>query len=426
MITFYSHARCRATWSRSVGRSLVSFHFAFALGLVASVSAAEPAPAPGAAAKVIDYKDPDYGSRVRHLRKEDGHEHNLYYHRDPWNADGSRLLGIHSDLQQKNWKVVLYDGDGQFLKELFAIDKYDWRLVWDRNDAKVLYTWRGSALYRLDTDSGDARQLKSFAPLGLKPNGPSLNQAGDRILVITSDNVFRSFRLPGMEDERTFMVPVPEGCFISWDKPAYTGCKNQIHVALRSNDPSKVVLLVYEDTGKLVHRFAGIGGGGHYDFSPDGKLAYFKLPGSARGGQATDLEIHVVNLDGTNDRVLYRATRAQAAYVQNLHLSWPDNVSDWFLASFFPTAGRLPAEYAAPLDEILMLKLDGTTRFLGRTGTAYSRAAGRGGAGDMFWAQPLASPAADGRRVCFNSIRAGTIDQHILYVEDKPAASPSR
>jgi len=40
--------------------------------------------------QVIDYTDPTYGAKIRQLRKDDGHEHNFYYYRDPWNADGSR------------------------------------------------------------------------------------------------------------------------------------------------------------------------------------------------------------------------------------------------------------------------------------------------------------------------------------------------
>jgi hypothetical protein len=35
----------------------------------------------------------------------------------------------------------------------------------------------------------------------------------------------------------------------------------------------------------------------------------------------------------------------------------------------------------------------------------------------MFWAQPLGRPSADGRRICFNSSRLGTIDLCILYPE---------
>ena len=52
--------------------------------------------------QIVDYTDPTYGARIRQLRKDDGHEHNFYYYRDPWNADGTRMLGIQSDLDQKH------------------------------------------------------------------------------------------------------------------------------------------------------------------------------------------------------------------------------------------------------------------------------------------------------------------------------------
>ncbi|MEW6356454.1 MAG: hypothetical protein AB1696_09020 [Planctomycetota bacterium] len=375
-------------------------------------------------AKLIDAVDPTYGGRIRQIEKPGGHEHNLYYHRDPWNADSSRMIGIHSDLQQKNWRVVLYDGDGQFIKELFPIDKYDWRLVWDRNDPRFLYTWKGMDLFRYDVTSDKADLLKSFDPLALKPNGPSLNQAGDRILVITSDGAYRSYRLPEMQEERAFNPAVPAGYDVDWGKPAYIGCRNYIHTAFKPRDPQgEAYLMVYDDAGKVIHRFDGIGGGGHYDFSPEGKLAYFKMPSGGRrggrrgGGGGSPLEIHVVDLDGANDKILFSASPSQAKYLQNLHLSWPDKVNDWFIASFFPNAGNLPPTYAPLLDEILLIRLSGTCKYLARTGTAYSRAGGKGAEGDMFWAQPLASPSADGKRICFNSNRSGTIDQHILYVD---------
>ncbi|MBM3335788.1 PD40 domain-containing protein, partial [Candidatus Sumerlaeota bacterium] len=365
----------------------------------------------------IDYTDPTYGAKIRHLRKDDGHEHNLYYYRNPWNADCTRMVGIHSDLAQQNWRVVLYDGDGNFIKELFPIDKFDWRLVWDRKNSKVLYTWRGSSLYRYNVETGKADLLKSFAPRGFKPNGPSLNQAGDRILVVTSDGVFHSYRLSDMGDERTFSLTVPPERYISWDKPRYMGYRNYIDVAFRSADPTKQALVIYDDTGAVVHRFEGIGGGGHYDFSPNGKLAYFKLPTGGRRGPETPLEVHVVNLDGTDDRVLFSVPRSKAMYVHNLHLSWPDKVGDWFIASFFPSQQNLPATYAPPLDEIVLIRMDGTHKYLARTGTAYSREGAKGRTGDMFWAQPLGRPSSDGKRIIFNSNRAGTIDQHILYVQ---------
>jgi len=433
--------------------------------------------------QIVDYTDPTYGATIRQLRKDDGHEHNFYYYRDPWNADGSRMLGIQSDLGQKDWRVCLYDGDGVFLQELFPISKYDWRLCWDRNNPDVLYTWKGSDLYRFSVVEGQAELLKSFAPLGLMPNGPSCNQSGDRILVVTSDRVFRSYHLPEMSDERTFKITIPEGCVVSWDKPHYLGCRNYIDTAYRGSQPSQGGIVVYDDTGQVVHKFDAIGAGGHYDWSPDGTLAYFKLPTGGRGQPSTPLEIHVVNLDGAGDRVLFSVPR-EKAHFHNLHLSWPREQSDWFVAGFFPSgpsatakdvpaqtprggreaaqdtpatdtpskdrpersdrAGRptppaknpparargaarpgagaknAPGTYEPPFDEILMLRLDGTTKYLARTGTVYSAPGGRGRSGDMFWAQPLPRPSADGKRICFNSSRSGTIDLHILYTEGGP------
>jgi hypothetical protein len=378
--------------------------------------AAEPpdVPATVGPGQVVDFNDPTYGGRVRQMQKDDGHEHNFYYYRDVWNADGARMLGIQSDLQQENWHVCLYDGDGVFLKDLFPVSQYDWRLCWDRNDPNTLYTWKDSDLFRFNVAEGTAELLKSFAPLGLKPNGPSCNQAGDRILVITSDDTFRSYHLPDMSDERVFQMSLPEGCFAGWDKPHYTGCGNYIDTAYNSSDLSQQAIVVYDDTGAVVHSFDAIGGGGHYDYSPDGKLAYFKLPTGGRGKPETPFEIHVVNLDGSNDRVLFTVPRVQAHF-SNLHLSWPSKVNDWFVAGFFPSVARSEADYEPPFDEILLLRLDGTTEYLARTGTVYSRAGARGGSGDLFWAQTLPSPSADGTRLCFNSNRSGTIDLCLLY-----------
>ena len=380
----------------------------------------DAAPTKAGPHQVIDYTDATYGAKIRQLRKDDGHEHNFYYCRDPWNADGSRMLGVQSDLQQKKWRVCLYDGDGVFLKELFPIEKYDWRLCLDRNNPDILYTWKGSDLYRFNVADGKAELLKSFVPLSLKPNGPSCNHAGDRILVITSDNTFRSFHLPDMSDERTFKISVPEGSFVGWDKPHYIGYRNYIDTAYRGSQPSQGAIVVYDDTGAVVHKFESIGTGGHYDYSPDGKLAYFKLPTGGRGVPETPFEIHVVNLDGSGDRTLLSVPRRQAHF-HNLHLSWPRKVNDWFVAGFFPSAaGASVEDYEPPFDEILLIRLDGTTKYLSRTGTNYSAPDGRGKPGDMFWAQTLPRPSADGKRICFNSNRSGTIDLHLLYVDGGP------
>jgi hypothetical protein len=270
-----------------------------------------------------------------------------------------------------------------------------------------------------------------------------------------------------MNDERAFQVTVPQGCFVGWDKPHYIGYRNYIDTAYRGSDPVRQAIVVYDDTGTVVHKFDSIGGGGHYDYSPDGKLAYFKLATGGRRGPETPFEIHVVNLDGTGDRILFSVPRRQARF-HNLHLSWPKKVNSWFVAGFFPSAasplaknvtrrGRVAlrnaapggasaegisvrsaegrraaardnerpratsesqqADYGPPFDEILLIRMDETTKYLARTQTVYSAPAGRGRPGDMFWAQTLPSPSADGKRICFNSNRSGTIDLCILFLD---------
>jgi hypothetical protein len=397
--------------------------FAVLAGVEAALPEGRSQPAPSAtgpsivaAPAIVDSIDPTYGGRIRQLQKDDGHEHNFYYYRDPWNAGGSLMLGIQSDLQQKNWHVVLHDGDGHFLKDLFSIDQYDWRLCWDGTDPDILYTWKGSNLYRFHVKAGEAELLKSFKPLALMPNGPSVNQQGDRILVATSDKAFRSYRLADLGDERVFRPELPEGTQMGWDKPRFTGHRNTIDVAFRSADLKTQGILVYDDRGTLVHRFDGIGGGGHYAFAPDGRLAYFFMPNYPRTDGKDSLDIHVVKLDGTDDRVVFSAPRAQTASVQNLHLAWPARVNGWFVASFYHFPDARQTAYAPLYDEILQILLDGTSKYLARTGANYSRGAGRGSSSDMFWAMPLAVASADGTRISFNTNRSGTVDQCILFL----------
>lgn len=369
--------------------------------------------------QVVELTDPAYGSVLRQLRKDDGHEHNLYYYREPWNADGSRLLAIQSDLNQQNWRVCLYDGDGVFLKQLYSLDQYDWRLCWDRQDPNLFYTYKGQNLYRFNIATGQASVLKSFAPEQVHWTGPSINQAGDRILIITTDannqRTFRTYHLPDLSEGRSFTIIAPTGCSIDWDKPHYTGYSNYIDTAYSSSDGSQTQqgIVVHNDTGVMVHTFSGIGGGGHFDWSPDAKLAYFVMSSSARSpGGARPLEIHVVNVDGTNDRVLWSVPSSQASAIQNLHLSWPKKVNDWFIASLFPYQDFLPdprtsALNGAPRDEIVMIKLDATVQYLAHSTTWYDA--------NMFWAEPLGVVRGDGKRICFHTRRSGTIDLCILF-----------
>lgn len=88
------------------------------------------------------------------------------------------------------------------------------------------------------------------------------------------------------------------------------------------------------------------------------------------------------------------------------------------MISFFPQTDRLPTEHKAPLDELMQIHMDGTTKMLARTGTTCAA---------NFWAQPQHSPSADGTRILFHTNgtcqvgkigyeSSGTIDPCILYM----------
>ena len=56
--------------------------------LLATCAALAVAGAAESTTTLDDRTDVTYGAKIRQLRRDDGHEHNLYYNRNPWNADG--------------------------------------------------------------------------------------------------------------------------------------------------------------------------------------------------------------------------------------------------------------------------------------------------------------------------------------------------
>ena len=135
---------------------------------------------------------------MRQLATADAHEHNIYYPRNVWNADNSLMVGVYSDLEQKNWRIVLHNGDGCYQKELFPISQYNWQLSWDRNDPNVLYTNKVRPHLRLNVGSLTFTELVNPG-VGANLQGPSLNQDSTRIGMPYADGTFKSWRSPTWE-----------------------------------------------------------------------------------------------------------------------------------------------------------------------------------------------------------------------------------
>jgi hypothetical protein len=372
--------------------------------------------------RFVDFNDPTYGGRVRQIFNPAGAEHDLYHYRSVFNSDNSRMLGIETPTKSRDYIVTLYDGDGGRLKRLFTQAEYDWRLAWDRRDPNVLYTWRGNKVYRYNVEKGSADELIEFSkPALMSPSGLSLNQAGDRILLRCSDATVRTFRLPAMDDERVVKVTGPPGWDINWDKLRFTGFRDTFAITFEQRLPRPAGVRaeppftrIYDALSGQIHgTLLGVTAG-HHDFSPDGKMAYAELPFNQAGG----MKVHVVNLDGTDDKIVFTAPPDKLRYVRNYHITWPAGVKDWFMLSFFPQSRRLPAKYEPWLDEMVQVYVDGRRKVIARTGTS---------CGPNFWEQPQQSCSADGTRVAFHTNgtcttghigqqASGTIDLCILYL----------
>lgn len=383
------------------------------------------APAFDPKVRMIDFTDPAYGGRIRQIFNPTGDEHDLYHYRSVFNADNSRMLGIETPKGSKDYVVTLYDGDGRYLKRLFTQAEYNWTLAWDRHDPRILHTRNQNTVYRYDVEAGKAEAVKTFDKPAITtgPTGLSLNQKGDRLLLRMGDQTVRTFRLPALDDERTCRIEIPEGWYANWDKLRFTGHRDYFALTFEEKIPQPMpkgfrpmpsFTRIYDGiTGEVLHTHDGINVG-HHDFSPDGKFAYVE-----GFNQRKDLTVRVVNLDGTDNHVVFSAPREKLRYVRNYHITWPAGVKDWFLLSFFPQTGQLPADYEPWLDEMVQVFVDGRSKVLARTGTA---------CGANFWAQPQQSPSADGSRVLFHSNgtctvgrigveSSGTIDQCILYLK---------
>lgn len=371
-----------------------------------------PPPPGGGCTGAVDYQDPTYGAQVRRLKKNDGHEHGLYYHRNPWNADSSAMVAAWEDLVPSNWDLVLLDQHGCYVRTLFPVNQYDWRLVWDREDPDILYTWHGKTLYRYDITTGVATPVKTFsAPL--LSAGLSINQDNTKLLVLTGESVpvLRVLRMSDWTQVASFTITKDgtnfkgtSDCQTAWQDARFIGHQDYIYAACRGQNAATRLVRIFNGDGTLHHEFSGSKYSDHTDFSPDGRWAYFEV--------GNGLRIHVVNIDGTDDTVVFSAPKADVQWLQNLHISWPDRVSDYFFVSLFPSVSK-PAPPEAPLsDELMIVHTSGAAFSLART---Y-------GSSKPFWSQGLASPNADGTLVSFSSNRcagvpcSATIDLHIVTV----------
>jgi hypothetical protein len=183
------------------------------------------------------FTDPQWGGVYQEMVRVvpgGASDHNLYYWRNSFNANGTLMLGIQSppspDGTAGPWIMALFDGNGCFLKPLFvstgvfppSVPSFNWRATWSRSDPNVFYTtgvsgaWPAigqlspNAIYAIHPCAGNMTgtsdpvcspgtamavtklyRFKPSDPTGAnfistdQPSGPSLSEDGRRIGIVT-------------------------------------------------------------------------------------------------------------------------------------------------------------------------------------------------------------------------------------------------
>ena len=151
------------------------------------------------------------------------------------------MVAAWEDLVPSNWDLVLLDRYGCYVQTLFPVNQYDWRLVWDRDDPEILYTWHGKTLYRFNVTTGMATPVKTFSAPLLAP-GPSINQDNTKMLVLTGEPipVLRVLRMSDWTEVASFSI-TKDGktfkgttdCQTGWKDERFIGYQDHIYVACR-------------------------------------------------------------------------------------------------------------------------------------------------------------------------------------------------
>jgi hypothetical protein len=184
----------------------------------------------------VVFTDPQWGGVYQEMIRSvpgGASDHNFYYSRNSFNANGTLMLGLQTPSSPngtaKPWTMVLFDGNGCFLKPLFVAagapsgtPSFNWRVNWSPTDPNVFYTTGVSGLWpnlgHLDTNTlyaihpcainitgaADATcsgintmavvpiyQFTRYNSTGSnivstnQPSGPSLSEDGSRIGIVT-------------------------------------------------------------------------------------------------------------------------------------------------------------------------------------------------------------------------------------------------
>lgn len=311
-----------------------------------------------------------------------GHEYSTI---SAFNSDSSRLLLLHFSY------FALYDGEGNYLRDLpFEINASS-EPRWSRADPSVLYFINGNLLKIYHTESGVVETVREFTEYR---RISSLGEAdisfdGDH-LVLRGDNT-EIFVYTLSTDSKGAVLASTSGDAIS----LYMTPDNNVLITWSENGSGRFQgIELFDQQMRFMHQLTTAGG--HMDVARDVNGEEILLWANA-GQPVTDPNCSngVVKIQLRNNE---HTCLIELDWSLGLHISAPEILQGWFVISTYLKGNDSQESNSAPIEhrnEILEVSLDGSQ--VRGLALHWSRDNG------SYYFQPRASVSVDGERIVFDS-----------------------
>src|SRR5262245_41926834 len=339
------------------------------------------------------YTDPVFGSPIKRLsnamkmtRADGGGAMPFvapeYSTMSPFNQDNSRLLLVHFSY------FGLYDGAGNFLKELPSIDASE-EPRWSRRDPNVFYYHKSNQLrsYNVGSDTSSVvhtfSQYSSISGMGesdISLDGDHFVLAGDRryifVYEISTDSTGGVLDANGHGFDSLYITP-----------------RNNVTVTWFTNgNGTRFTGIEFFDRNMNFQRQLAHAGG-HMDVTTDlngDEVLVWVASGDPQPQTNCNAGVVKIRLADARQTCIWRADWSMA-----LHVTAPDN-SGWFFAETYVPSDPIPPNgWLTYTDELVQVKLDGSE--VRRLAHHRSRPL------NSYTYQPKTSSSRDGTKIAFGS-----------------------
>ncbi|HWU39296.1 MAG TPA: hypothetical protein VN203_16750, partial [Candidatus Acidoferrum sp.] len=293
----------------------------------------------------------------------------------------------------------------------------------DMTDPAIVWTSAPGTLYKVNVNTTPP----TFTPVYTVPNGAIVMDifpiSPTRLALATYDNQAITVNTDGTNPRFYPTSGVAEGAVM--DRIfAVPGSSNQFAMLVKVNPDTPQETrydATYDDsTSTLLHTFGPFHWGTpleqhntwDHEYFANGQAVYVNPMVINAGVMLYPIEMHIVNVDGTNDRMLYTSSSlTDWQNARSVH-HWFGNTLGWYLLSLNPVIG---STYDGRYRD-QFLKVDAATGSLTALGRNPTETISLQSDICGFWSLSLGNLNRRGDRINFNSCRSGATDNYILFL----------